>query len=47
MTLSKAGRRDRAGATIKEFRDIATRYDKTDSSYEANWYLAAAIIAGR
>jgi len=34
-------------AKIKEFRGIATRYDKTDSSYEANWYLAAAIIAGR
>lgn len=34
-------------AKIKEFQGIATRYDKTDSSYEANWHLAAAIIAGR
>lgn len=32
---------------IKEFRGIATRYDKTDTSYEANWFLGAAIIAGR
>jgi len=32
---------------IKEFRGIATRYDKTDSSYKANWFLAATIIAGR
>ncbi|GGF72188.1 IS5 family transposase [Terasakiella brassicae] len=34
-------------AKIKEFRGIATRYDKTDESYKANWFLAAAIIAGR
>lgn len=32
---------------IKEFRAIATRYDKTDTSYAANWNLAAAIIAAR
>ncbi|MFC0280324.1 IS5/IS1182 family transposase, partial [Falsigemmobacter intermedius] len=34
-------------AKIKEFRAIATRYEKTASSYAANWYLAAAIIASR
>ena len=34
-------------AKIKEFRGIATRYDKTDESYTANWNLAAAIIAAR
>ena len=34
-------------AKIKEFRGIATRYDKTDISYTANWNLVAAIIAGR
>lgn len=28
-------------AKIKEFRGIATRYDKTESSYTASWYLAA------
>ena len=27
-------------AKIKEFRGIATRYDKTDCSYAANWNLA-------
>jgi transposase len=32
-------------AKIKEFRGIATRYDKTDCSYAANWNLAAALIA--
>ena len=26
---------------------IATRYDKTDTSYAANWYLCATIIAAR
>jgi transposase len=31
-------------AKIKEFRGIATRYDKTGSSYTASWYLAAALI---
>ncbi len=30
---------------IKEFRGVNTRYDKTDSSYEATWNLAATIIA--
>jgi len=34
-------------AKIKEFRAIATRYDKTDSSYAANWNLAATLIASR
>ncbi len=34
-------------AKIKEFRGIATRYDKTDTSYAANWNLVAAIIATR
>ena len=32
-------------AKIKEFRRIATRYDKTDTSYAANCYLCATIIA--
>ncbi len=31
-------------AKIKEFRSIATRYEKTTASYEANWYLTATII---
>ena len=30
-------------AKIKEFRRIATRYDKTDCSYAASWYLVAAL----
>ena len=34
-------------AKIKEYRAIATRYDKTDASYAANWNLVAAIIAAR
>ena len=34
-------------AKIKEFRGIATRYDKTDTSYAANLNLVAAIIAAR
>ena len=34
-------------AKIKEFRRIATRYDKTDTSYAANWYLTATLIAAR
>ncbi len=34
-------------AKLKEFRAIATRYDKTDSSFRANIHLAAAIIAAR
>ena len=34
-------------AKIKEFRGIATRYDKTDTSYAANVNLVAAIIAAR
>ena len=34
-------------AKIKEFRGIATRYDKTDNSYAANWNIVAALIASR
>jgi transposase len=34
-------------AKAKEFRGIATRYDKTDCSYAANWNLVAALIASR
>lgn len=34
-------------AKIKEFRAVATRYDKTDTSYRATINLAAAIIAAR
>lgn len=34
-------------AKIKEFRGIATRYDKTDTSYAANWYLCATIIQSK
>jgi|GEM_PF-6643390 len=34
-------------AKIKEFRGIATRYEKTDSSYTANWNLVAALIASK
>jgi transposase len=34
-------------AKIKEFRSIATRYDKTVESFEANINLAAAVIAAR
>jgi transposase len=32
-------------AKLKEFRAIATRYEKTDDSFRANIHLAAAIIA--
>jgi transposase len=34
-------------AKIKEFRGIATRYDKTDTSFQANVNLVAAIISMR
>jgi transposase len=34
-------------AKLKEFRAVATRYDKTDTSYAATIHLAAAIIASR
>jgi transposase len=34
-------------AKLKEFRAIATRYDKTDDSFRANINLVAAIIAAR
>ncbi len=29
---------------IKEFRGVNTRYDKTDTSYEATWTIAATLI---
>ena len=29
---------------VKEFRKIATRFDKTDCSYAACWNLVAALI---
>ena len=32
---------------IKEFRDVNTRYDKTDTSYRATWNIAATMIALR
>jgi len=31
--------------SIKQFRRIATRYDKTDKSYEATIYIAASLLA--
>ena len=34
-------------AKIKEFRGIATRYDKTDCSYRAAWNLVATVIDGK
>lgn len=34
-------------ARLKEFRAVATRYDKTDTSYAATTHLAAAVIASR
>jgi len=34
-------------ANIKEFRDIAKRYDKTASSFAAGIHLVAGIIAAR
>ncbi|HYI81834.1 MAG TPA: transposase, partial [Acetobacteraceae bacterium] len=34
-------------AKLKEFRAVATRYDKTDTSYAAAIHLAGAIIASR
>ncbi len=34
-------------AKIKEFRRIATRYDKTDTSFEAMIHIAATAIALR
>ena len=38
---------ENASAKLKEFRAVATRYDKTDSSYAATIHLAAAIVASR
>ena len=34
-------------AKLKEFRAVATRYDKTDGSFRATINLAATIIASR
>ena len=34
-------------AKLKEFRAVATRYNKTDTSFRATINLAAAIIASR
>ena len=34
-------------AKLKEFRAIATRYDKTDDSFRANINLAAAMLVAR
>ena len=34
-------------AKLKEFRAVATRYDKTDTGFRATINLAAAIIASR
>ena len=34
-------------AKLKEFRAVATRYDKTDTSYAATIHLAATVIASR
>jgi transposase len=34
-------------ARIKEFRRIATRYDKTDTSFAATIYLTSTILALR
>ena len=34
-------------AKLKEFRAVATRYNKTDTSYAATIHLAAAVIASR
>jgi hypothetical protein len=28
---------------IKEFRGVNTRYDKTDTSYQATWNIAATV----
>ena len=38
---------ENAFARRKEFRAVATRYDKTDLSFAANIHLAAALIASR
>ena len=31
----------------KEYRGMATRYDKTDSSYAVNWNPVATVVAAR
>lgn len=32
-------------ARIKEFREVATRYDKTDESFAAGIHLVAGVVA--
>ena len=34
-------------AKIKEFRAIATRYDKTDESFAAGIHLVAGVVAAK
>ena len=34
-------------ARINAYRSIVTRYDKTASSYAANWHLVATLLASR
>ena len=38
---------ENTSAELKEFRAVATRYDKTDLSFAATIHLAAAVIASR
>ena len=38
---------ENTSAKLKEFRAVATRYDKTDVSFRAAINLAAAVIASR
>jgi transposase len=38
---------ENTSAKLKEFRAVATRYDKTDTSYAATIHLAAAVVASR
>ena len=47
LLTAKSGLVENFFAKLKEFRAIATRYDKTDESFSANIYLVAAIIAAR
>ena len=37
----------RAAVSLRRRPEIATRYDKTDTSYAANWCLTATLIASR
>ena len=38
---------ENAFAKLKAFRAVATRYDKTDTSYAAAIHLAATVVASR